>query len=311
MIVSISRRTDIPAFYSEWLLNRIRDGYVMVRNPMNAHSISKINLSPQVVDCIVFWTKNPRRIINKLHFFNDYTYYFQFTITPYGQQLEPNLPENAQLINIFKDLSQQIGRKRVVWRYDPIILTSDIDISFHIKQFSDIAKKLEGFTDRCVISFLDLYKKCERNLYGIPLQTPSQHDLRYIAQNLSNIARHFDIQVVTCAEDIDLTEFGIMPGKCIDDKLISEISGRELDIKKDKSQRKECGCVASVDIGSYNTCSHGCLYCYANYNSKLVKRNLSLHDSRSPLLYGEVGTNDKITTRKMISCFTAQQSLFT
>ena len=282
----------------------------MVRNPMNIHYVNRITLSPDVVDFIVFWTKNPERMMNRLHLLSAYNFYFQFTLNAYGQKLEPNVPSRDKVIMQFQALSKLIGKERVIWRYDPILLTETMNIDYHFRHFQDIASDLAGFTNRCVISFLDLYKKCVRNLLGIELISLTEHNVQEIARMLADIARKRGIRIVSCAEEMDLSEFGIDHGKCIDDKLISEISGREINIEKDKSQRKECGCVASIDIGAYNTCCHGCLYCYANYDSRLVKKNLSLHQSDSPLLSGGLGPKDRITEKKVISCFDLQETLF-
>jgi hypothetical protein len=309
LIVSASRRTDIPAFYSDWLLNRVLEGYVMVRNPMNIHSVGEISLDPSVVDCIVLWTKNPERLMPKLHLLDKYTYYFQFTITPYDQQLEPNIPNKQKIIELFRLLSRKIGQERMIWRYDPIILTRDIDVSYHREAFYRMATMLEGYTHRCVISFLDLYRKCERNLLAIPLRQITCNDMLEITKSISDIAKKYSIEVVTCAEDIDLSAYGVNKGKCIDDKLISELSGNNLHLPKDKNQRSECGCVASIDIGAYNTCPHGCLYCYANFNVNTVQENLSMHNPHSPLLLGELGPKDKVIIRKIKSCFEIQREL--
>lgn len=310
MIISASRRTDIPAFYSDWLINRIREGFVLVRNPMNAHSISKVSLAPDVVDAIVLWTKNPVNILPHLHHFESYLYYFQFTITPYDHVFEAGTANKKRLIDVFRRLSEIIGPRRTIWRYDPIILTDDFDIEFHRKEFNWMAEALEGYTSRCVISFLDLYKKTERNLSGIPIRAPNSLETYEIAQTIVEIANKYSINVVTCAEDLDLLEYGIERGKCIDDKLISELAGRQLIMGKDKNQREECGCVMSIDIGAYNTCPHGCLYCYANFNSEMVKKNVLAHSSESALLFGEVNSGDKVTDRVMKSCFAVQQNLF-
>lgn len=310
LIVSASRRTDIPAFYSDWLTNRVREGFVMVRNPMNLHSVSKISLDPEVVDCIVLWTKNPERLMPRLHLLKQYTYYFQFTVTPYAQELEPNLPPKTKILELFRSLSRQIGPERIIWRYDPIILTQKMDINFHRNTFYEMAKLLEGYTHKCVISFLDLYRKSQRNLLSIPLSPITLPDMYNLTQLLNETAKKFLIKVVTCAEDIDLTQFGVDRGKCIDDKLITELTGKDLQISKDKTQRHECGCVASIDIGAYNTCPHGCLYCYANFNSNLVKANFSKHNPASPLLFGELTPTDKVSIRKIKSCFELQRRLF-
>ena len=309
MIVSASRRTDIPAFYSDWLLNRVREGYVMVRNPRNAHSVSRIDLAPDVVDAIVLWTKNPERLATKLDLLSQYTYYFQFTITPYGQQFEPNVPNKDKVIDLFRSLSRRIGPEKVIWRYDPIIFTNELDLSFHRESFGRMARMLRGYTRRCVISFLDLYKKCERKLLAIPLRDIAASDMLEVTQSIVDVARRHSIEVVTCAEDVDLTAYGVRQGKCIDDKLISELTGKRILASKDRFQRPECGCVASIDIGAYNTCPHGCLYCYANFDANRVKRNLSMHDPSSPLLFGELSPMDKVSVRRVKSCFEVQKRL--
>jgi DNA repair photolyase len=309
MIVSASRRTDIPAFFSDWFFNRIDDGFLFARNPMNPHQISRISLSPAVVDCIVFWSKNPKRMIERLHLLDRYNYYFQFTITAYGQLLEPNVPTRDEAIDIFNRLSRKIGKNRVVWRYDPIILADNIDIKYHVASFEYIAKQLFGKTRRCVISFLDLYKKTIRNISSVSVTDITVEMMIDLARALSILASRYGIELVSCAEEIDLVSYGIKHGKCIDDKLIEEVFGFALQIEKDKTQRAECGCVASVDIGSYNTCPHGCLYCYANFSPDKVRLNYALHNPHSPLLFGEIKPGDKITDRKVISCKAIQQKL--
>jgi DNA repair photolyase len=310
MIISASRRTDIPAFYSNWFLKRIDEKFFMVRNPNNVKQVSWISLDPSVVDCIVFWTKNPERLIPHLNKLRNYSYYFQFTITPYGQVLEPNVPTVERAVSLFKKLSDIIGPGRVIWRYDPILLSDEADIPFHINKYASMAHELKGYTKRCIISFLDMYKKTERNLYNYPLRKIAQSDMSVLAERLSEISHLNNMEIYTCAEDINLRQFGISPGKCIDDKLIAETLGKEIDIIKDKYQREECGCVASIDIGAYNTCPHGCLYCYANANSALVKKNMSSHDINSPLIYGNVTPEDKVTIRNVESCIAIQKKLF-
>lgn len=159
MILSVSRRTDIPAFYSDWFFNRLHEGFVDVRNPMNIHQISRIKITPDVVDCIVFWTKNPYNMLARLYELKKYNYYFQFTINPYGKDIEANVPVKTEIIDTFRRLSLLIGRNRVIWRFDPILITDEINVIYHIKYFEELAKRLENLTTRCVISFVDLYKK--------------------------------------------------------------------------------------------------------------------------------------------------------
>lgn len=302
MIISASRRTDIPAFFSDWFYNRIEKGFVLVRNPMNIHQVSRINLCPELVDCIVFWTKNPQRFIDRLGRLSNYQYYFQYTITGYGQKLEPNVPSFHESIKCFQILSKRIGSNRVIWRYDPIIIVDEKDIKYHLLHFERIAEKLSGYTSKCVISFVDYYKKTTKNLIHVNYKEISENQIVELSRKLSDIGRKYKITLNSCAEEVDLEKYGIAHGKCIDDKLIEEISGTPLSVDKDKSQRTECGCVASIDIGAYNTCPHGCLYCYANYNLDRVRQNYAEHDSNSDLIFGHITDRDKISTRKVFSC---------
>ena len=308
MIISASRRTDIPAFYSDWFLNRIKEGFVLVRNPMNFRQVSQVNLSPDVVDCIVFWTKNPQPMINRLSQLAGYNYYFQFTLTPYDNTIETNVPDKKCLIKTFQELSARIGRDKVIWRYDPILLTNKFDVKHHVKWFEFLANELNGHTKKCVVSFIDMYKKTERNLKGIDLVPMSEELMKEVAHHLSLISKRYNLQLEACCEDIDLTQYGIEPGKCIDDELISKIVGIKLDIKKDPNQRLSCGCVQSIDIGAYNTCQHRCLYCYANFNNALVDKNVRLHSTKSPLLYGSLEEEDKVSIRKVSSNISNQLS---
>lgn len=301
MIVSVSRRTDIPAFYSEWFFNRLKEGFVYVQNPMNPKQISKILLNPETVDCFVFWTKNAAPMLNHLDELKDYNYYFQFTITGYNSDVEKGVNNKEKIIEVFKRLSEKIGKNRVILRYDPIFLSKEYAIDYHIKAFNKLCSMLEGYTNKCVISFVDLYKKTERNTKPLHIVNMSNNDINEIAEKFSQIAKKHNIKVETCSEDYDLTKYGIGRGKCIDDKLISEIIGYEVDVKKDDTQREVCGCVKSIDIGQYNTCKHKCLYCYANFNDKLVEQNYKLHNKNNPLLIGEIRYDAKITNRVMKS----------
>ena len=296
MIISASRRTDIPARFPEWFMNRIRAQYVLVRNPFNPHQINRRDLSRSAVDCIAFWTKNAAPIMVYLDELDalGYPYYFQFTVTGYGTDLEPNLPSKDEIIDTFIALSQKIGREKVIWRYDPIVLTERYTIDWHIQTFKNLCKKLSPFTEKCVISFIDLYEKTKRNTAKIGAKSPTISDIRTMVQAF--IKCGFPIE--TCAEAIDLSEFGIKPARCIDSDLIARITGHHLQLKKDKFQRKECGCMESKDIGMTDSCPNGCLYCYANQNADRVRRNVRQLNPDSPLLFGEVGTNDKIFETK-------------
>lgn len=301
MILSVSRRTDIPAFYSDWFYNRIREGQVCVRNPMNRHQVSKIRLSPDVIDCIVFWSKNPAPMLPRLGELADYMYYFQFTVTPYDKKLEKGLPQKESVIETFRRLSDRIGPKRVIWRSDPILFSQSMDVSYHLRGFEAIAKRLASCTQTCVISFVDLYQKTRRNLRATTAREPSADEITRLAAGLAAIASSYGIRIQTCAERIDLEPMGIRHGRCIDRILIEGLLGCRLEVAKDRNQRPECGCVQSVDIGAYDTCSHGCLYCYANTDTKTVCRNRGLHDPSSPLLIGRIGEDDIVKEREIRS----------
>lgn len=308
MIISASRRTDIPAFFSDWFANRMHEGYCCVRNPFNAHQVSRINLDRSVVDCIVFWTKNPTPMLDKLDVVDAYPYYFQYTITGYGHDVEPRLPEKKDiLIPTFIELSDRLGSKRVIWRYDPIFFTEKYTPDYHVHAFSEIARMLDGKTDKCVISFVDVYRRNKKALNELGAQGNVEADnpgLLEFASRLSGIADEHGMELATCAEGIDLSQVGISHNACIDRLLIEDLVGAPMGVGKDKSQRPECFCVASVDIGPYNTCGHGCRYCYANYSPSVVERNLASYDPESPLLCGQLNTDDKVTERAMRSLVT-------
>lgn len=298
MILSVSRRTDIPAFYTDWFFNRLKEGYVLVRNPMNYHQVSKVLLAPELIDCIVFWTKDPSNMLEKIDLLSEYKFYFQITINAYDKRIERNVPSKNVIVKAFKRLSDKIGYEKVIWRYDPIILTDEMDVEYHCKYFALLASKLAGYTNRCIISFIDSYKKTERNMHDVNQDFIDTQKMIKIGRRFSEIAQEHNFSIGTCSEVADLSQVGIEHAKCIDDRLISNIIGQEINVRKDKNQRDSCGCVSSVDIGAYNTCQHGCLYCYANYSDKVVKNNLLKHCPNSPMLIGSLEPEDKIIERK-------------
>lgn len=299
MILSVSRRTDIPAFYWEWFLNRVKAGFVDVRNPMNIHQVSRIDIRPNVVDCIVFWTKNAGNIIPHLEQLKDYKYYFQYTINPYNKLIEENVPLKKDIIKNFRFLSEIIGPNRVIWRYDPILLTGNINIEYHLRYFEELAKRLQGYTQRCVISFVDLYKKTVSNTRDLMMREVTDNEMHILAQKLSIIAKNYKMEVLSCSENIDLDAEGVKHGCCIDRNLIEKIVGYKIEVNKDKNQRKECGCVESIDLGAYNTCLHACKYCYANYNNAKVHTLSQMHNPLSTLLAGELDETDVVKERKV------------
>ena len=299
MILSASRRTDIPAYYSEWLINRLQAGFVLTRNPMNHSQVSKIILSPDIVDCIVFWTKDPLNMLDKLDNIDKlgYKYYFQFTLTPYDRSVEKRLRDKEEIIKTFCELSGRIGEDKVLWRYDPIILNDEFDLAFHNEQFLRLCSKLGRYTRQCTISFVDIYSKLRTDI----LREISMDDMIEVSKMLSSIAKDFGITVKACSENPFLHQYGIEQANCIEKVLIENICGYSLEIKRDKNQRDSCGCYESIDIGAYNTCKNGCVYCYANFSDVSVNNNCKRHNPQGELLIGEVSGNGKITIRNLKS----------
>lgn len=312
MIVSVSRRTDIPAYYSEWFWNRLREGYVLVRNPMNPHRVSRIALTPDAVDGFVFWTKNPVPMMDRLELLRDYPFYVQFTLTPYGDDIEQNLPPKRDvLIPAFRRLSERIGRERVIWRYDPILLNDRYTVDHHIRTFRSMCDSLSGYTDTCAVSFLDLYRNIKSRIAPLGIRPPDSAEAEEIVCRFAEIARDFGISVNTCAEDGDYSRFGIGHAACVDVQRLSRIGGIPLAVgKKDKNQRPACGCAESVDIGAYHTCANGCVYCYANHSRSLVERSIAAYDPASPVLCSQITAQDVISVREMKSCRAEQTVLF-
>lgn len=307
MIISASRRTDIPAFYSEWLMNRLKEGYALIPNPRNADRLGRVELSPENVDCIVFWTKNPAPMLDKLGLLKKmgYHYYFQFTLTPYDESIESNLPSKSELIQIFIELSKMTSPERVVWRYDPIFINEKHSVEWHIEQFSQMSEMLKTYTERCIISFLDPYKGISNRFREL-----KNSEMITIASGFSEIARKCDLALFTCAEVINLSQYNIAHASCIDKSLIERIIGNSIKAKPDANQRAECCCIESVDIGVYDTCPNGCAYCYANSSRKTVMRRANAHDPEASMLTGYPSGNEIVTDRTTASQITNQISFF-
>lgn len=295
MIISASRRTDIPAFYSDWFMNRIEQGFLLSRNPFNYNQISRVSLSPEDVEAIVFWTRNPGKLMKSLDVLDGkgMPYYFQYTITGYPRSIERSVPRPMDAINTFIELSERLGRGRVIWRYDPILLSNLVDLQEHKRLFAKIAGMLAGRTNLVVISFADFYKKTSRNLAKVPGLICSdlliqQDQLLELAGFMARIADEHGMQIQSCAEEVDLSLLGIPHGKCIDDQLLKALFNVTLKSKKDPGQRAACRCVKSIDIGMYNTCMHGCSYCYATFDHEKTVDQRQRHDPLSPFLVGGI-----------------------
>lgn len=312
MIISASRRTDIPSYYAKWFVNRLKEGYVLIQNPYNKDRYSKAILTRESVDCIVFWTKNPKPMMEYLPVIDEmgYPYYFQFTLTPYGRNIEKGLPDKKELLNVFQKLSAKLGSDRMVWRYDPVIIDDVISVSCHVKVFERMAKLLNGYTKRCIISFVDSYKNISTRLGYEPKYQMTKENIYLVAEAFSVIAKENSMQVFTCAEDWELSKYGIGHASCIDKAMIEKILGCKIDVAKDKNQRPACRCIESIDMGTYNCCANGCNYCYATTDEETVRKNILSHNPVSPVLIGEVNPNAIITNRDCKSVIIQQQSLF-
>ncbi len=295
MLISASRRTDIPAFHMEWLMNRLRAGYCLVRNPMVRSVVYRIDLSPKNVDAIIFVTKNPQPAIPYLKEIASMGYLalFQVTITPYGKDLEPGVPFKADVADAFKEISSRIGADRMVWRYDPIIFNDKLGLDYHRRKFELLCRDLEGYTRRCTFSFLEMYGKLRGKEDILRGMTPGEMDS--MAEMMVPIARKYGMELSYCCAKRDLTNFGIEPRGCIDRRMM-----RSLDIpfeEYDVPLREGCRCVKNIDIGSYDTCMHNCVYCYANSRDG-EDRYGKTYDPEGEMLYGGLEPGDTVVPLK-------------
>ena len=292
MILNTGSRTDIPAFYSDWFYNRIQEGYCLVRNPYYPEQVTKYVLSPQVIDAIVFCTKNPQPMLDRLSLLSQYCTFWLVTITPYEQDIEPCVPRWSKVIDNFRYLSRQVGVDRMSWRYDPIFISQKYSVSYHIERFEQMAEDLQGYTRQCVVSFIDLYEKTKRNFPQARRVTAAQQE--QLIEAFSKIAAAKGMQIHLCCEDRALTRANVDADGCLSQTVLERAIGSALHVPKKKMARDACSCLLGADIGMYNTCGHGCLYCYANYDTESVRVNRKLHDPASPLLIGHLHETDII-----------------
>ena len=286
MIIQTGMRTDIPAFYSKWLLNRIREGFVCVRNPYNPSQVTRYSLSPEVVDLIAFCTKNPAPMLPYLDGLKNYGQYWFVTITPYGRDIEPNVPDKEAVMRSFQQLSEAVGVDSVGWRYDPIIVDSRHTVEWHISEFEKMAATLSGYTRTCVISFIDIYKKVQRNFPEA--KAVQKKDRITIGKDLIEIAARYGMTIKPCAEGNDLAVYGADCSGCMTVATYETALHSRLEVPKRKTNQRDgaCACLLGVDIGAYDTCGHLCKYCYANTDAGLVYQNRRKHDPESPFLLG-------------------------
>ncbi len=293
MILNTGGRTDTVQYYTEWLLRRFEEGYVLTRNPLFPSKVQRYELSPDKVDCVVFCSKNYRPILPRLREITDsFPTYFHYTITAYGKDIEPGVPSIKESMETLIDLSRLVGKQRIAWRYDPVLLTKEYTIERHLETFEEMAGVLAPYIDRCIFSFVEMYKKLETNMPElIPL---SQEDMNTLAKGLGSIAQKYGIHIQTCGTNGDYTPYGIHSSGCMTLDILGNANGIVFKNLKHKGLRQGCHCIESRDIGAYDTCLNGCKYCYANKNPKKAFENYKYHDPSSPLLLGHVKPEDTI-----------------
>ncbi len=294
MILFASGRTDIPAFYSNWFINRVKAGFVDVRNPFNQKLVSRIYFSD--VDLIMFCSKNPLPMINKLDILK-VPVLFHVTITPYGKDVEPNIPDKRLIIDGVKKLSLVLSIDNVVVRYDPIFLSDKYNADYHIRAFDKLCKNLNGYVNKIIVSFMDEYKNVRSNKNILKYRAFTREDYKKIGEAFSKSAHDNGMSVQTCFEDEDLTQYGFVKGECLSHELAYILTGKKFKSSNVRKEKK-CECVQMVDIGDYNSCMHMCKYCYANYDEKAVSNNFERHDDNSSLLIGSIQRDDVIKVRK-------------
>lgn len=297
MILNVSGRCDIPAFYSKWFINRIHEGFLDVRNPFYPKQVSRIMLDKEHIDAIVFCTKNPIPMLPYLKQLKEYPILLQVTITPYSREIEPYVPPKGKIVEAIKKYSQLLGKDHVMIRYDPIFLNHKYTITYHQRQFEKLCSLLEGYVERVVISFIDFKKNTIKNEIDLTIEPFTLEKIEELAKEFGCISKKYGMKIQTCAEDYDLEKFGFETEGCIGISIVKEILGISKQISKNRN-RKNCLCVQTVDIGTYNTCPHFCKYCYANFKEEEVIQNFKNHDENSSLLIGKLAEDDIVKIRK-------------
>jgi hypothetical protein len=308
MIIQTGLRTDIPAFYSRWFMNRIRAGFVMVRNPYNFHQVTRYRLDPEVVDLIGFCTKNPAPMLSSVSSLGCFSQYWFVSIIPYGTDLEPYVPPVKSVVRSVIQLASVLPSGCVALRYDPVVLTSVYTEEVHYKSFDSICRCLKGSIDTAAVSFISEYPKHQ---YTFPqLMTVPVDVRRRMIVNFTRIASGYGITVKLCGENFSyFSDLPVKFGGCLTYDLYEKVIGYPL--KREKYQRlRSCDCVMGHDIGTYNSCLHMCRYCYANYLEDDVKSNAKRHNENSPLLIGEILPEDRITSARQSTLKNGQNSLF-
>lgn len=309
MILNTGSRTDIPAYYSEWFYRRVREGYVLTRNPAYPEQVLRYRLDPDVVDILCFCTKNPRPMLSRLSELSRFRQFWFVTVTPYGKEIEPFVPDKRDVLRSVRDLFAAVGAKAVGWRYDPVFVTERYSVDFHLRTFRRAAEYLSGYVSSCVISFIDLYEKVRRNFPTVREVTKEEQER--LISGFVTVGRECGIPIRTCSENAELATFGADVAGCMTKEVLEEATGCRLSVPgSKKSPRANCNCLLGADIGMYNTCPHGCIYCYANHDRATVEQNVRAHDPTSPFLVGGFHPGDRIVDARQESYLDSQLTIF-
>ena len=295
MILNVSGRTDIVAFYTKWFLNRYKEGYLDVRNPYYPKQVSRINFND--VDAIMFCTKNPLPIIPYLDQIKK-PILFHVTLTPYKKDIEPNVIPKGNIIEGIKKISKIIGKENLYIRYDPVFLSEKYNINYHLKAFENMCALLDDYVENIIISFIDDYKNVRKNMNVLRIINFTEKDYELIGKSFAKSAKSHGMTVQTCFENRNLTEYGFIKRDCLSKDLAYKLTGMNINKKWKARKGGKCHCIEMVDVGVYNTCNHRCKYCYANYDEEKITNNVKLHGPNSSLLIGSLEKDDVIKIRK-------------
>ncbi len=307
MIINTGARTDTVQYFTKWLLKRFEEGFVYSRNPLFSDKVTQFDLTPETVDCVIFCSKNYRPILNDItKITGRFNTYFYYTITAYGKDIEPGVPTIEESIETLKELVSIVGKERTAWRYDPVLLTSDYTIRRHFETFDYMAEKITPFVDRCIFSFVEMYKKLQTNMPE--LMNFSIEDMNEIAEGLGRIAGKYGLYLQTCGTNGDFTKYGVHKSGCMTLEILGNANGIKFKNLKHKGLRTGCHCFEARGIGDYDTCLNGCKYCYANKNPKKASDNYKFHDPDSPLLLGHLKEDDILTVSNQKSLLAKEKS---
>ena len=307
MIINVGGRTDIVNYYTPWLLNRLEEGYAYSRNPFARENVYKLSLKSEDVDCLLFCSKNYQPILKHIGDIDEkYNILCNYTITAYGKDIEPKVPSINQSIKTLERLSDIVGSNKILWRYDPILLTEKYTVEKHLETFEYLAEKISPLVYRCIFSFVDMYKKVEENMPEIIPFT--DEDKVKLLKGIGEISKKYNLYTQTCATNESYERYGIHAAGCTTREILEQAHNVVYKNVKGTGIRENCQCIPSRDIGAYNSCLSECKYCYANRKPDIPKKVIKMHDEKSPLLLGQLKENDRLIGTKIISYIEPKQT---